>query len=244
VIHKPDGRVASDIVNLALAGTREQVEAAFHAAGWVEADPRSLRSVARVYSAFNRQTGYPTAPTSKLLYESKEPDLVFQKSLDTFAKRHHVRLWRAERDGEEIWLGAATQDIAIAMREASFTHLVHPKIDNERQKIIADLSFAGCMEGFGFVDRPALSKTSPDSAGIVTDGRLVLVPLRACDPAATVVETAEIQKSPHSGPSGLARRMLLEGRYYILRGNVYYMAYDFWAWKRANRATMTAALAE
>ena len=243
-IQKPDGHKANDIINLAIAGTQQQVEAAFQAAGWQPADPRSLKSFSHIYMAFNRQTAYPTAPTSRLLYDKREPDIVFQKSLDTFAKRHHIRLWKVSRDGEEIWLGAATQDIAIAMREGSFTHLIHPKIDNERQKIVADLGFAGCIEGVGFVERPTLARTVPEKKGsIVTDGKVAVVPLQhSCTQAP--LEIAEASKSPHSGASGIARRMILQGRYYVLRSNVYYMAYDFFAWRHANRLLMARALAE
>jgi hypothetical protein len=57
-----------------------------------------------------RQTGYSSAHVSSLLLDGKQPDLVFQKSLDTFAKRHHVRIWKKTKTygGREVWVGAAT----------------------------------------------------------------------------------------------------------------------------------------
>ena len=39
--------------------------------------------------------------------EGRLPDLVFQKSFNTLAKRHHVRLWQVEVPGGTAWVGAA-----------------------------------------------------------------------------------------------------------------------------------------
>ena len=242
-ISKADGRVERDIINIAFAGSRNEIVAAFQSAGWSEADRWSFKTVQRGFMAYNRQMGFATAPISKLYYENSEPDLVFQKSLDTMSKRHHIRIWRREVNGEELWLGAATHDIGVTFREGSFTHKIHPKIDYERGKVIADLAFNGCLDGTGFVERPALKREWSDGVGIVTDGRLAVVPLRdACLPQDEfALRAGLIRKAPRSVPSGLARRLVLEGRNYVLRNNVYFMVYDAWRWHR-NERTRNAAL--
>ena len=245
-IHRADGRIENDILNVAFAGTRTEVIAAFQSAGWSQAARWSLKTVERGFMAYNRQTGFATAPMSKLYYGNSEPDLAFQKSLDTMSKRHHIRLWRADLNGEEIWLGAATHDIGVTFKEGSFTHKIHPKIDYERGKVIADLAFNGCIEGTGFVDRPTLRREWADGLGIVTDGRLAVAPLRSsCSPREEfAVRAGLIKRAPRSGPSGLARRLVLEGRNYVFRNNVYYMAYDAWRWRRNERLRNAALQAE
>jgi hypothetical protein len=49
------------------------------------------------------------------MIDGRQPDLVFQKSLDTFAKRHHVRIWKlaSTYDGREVWVCSSTHDIAV-----------------------------------------------------------------------------------------------------------------------------------
>ena len=245
-LYKSRGRLERDIINVAFAGSRSELIGAFRSVGWTEAAQWSLKIVQRGFMAYNRQMGFAEAPMSKLYYGSSEPDLAFQKSLDTMSKRHHIRLWRTEIDGAEIWLGAATHDIGVTFREGAFTHRIHPKIDYERGKVIADLAFNGCTEGTGYVDRPKVKREWDEGAGIVTDGRLAVVPLRAsCSPRDEfAVRSGSFKKAPRSGASGLARRLVLEGRNYVLRNNVYFMVYDAWCWRRNERTRTAAILAE
>jgi hypothetical protein len=245
-IHKTDGRLEHDIINVAFIGSRQDLIAAFEAAGWHQADHWSMKTVERGFMAYNRQTAYATAPISKLRYQNTDADLVFQKTLDTMSKRHHIRIWRTEIDGEEIWLGAATHDIGVTFREGSFTHKIHPRIDYERGKIVADLAFAGCIDGAAYVDRPSLERTLQEGNGITTDGRLAVVPLRGyCSSRDDFAVSAGIlKKDPRSGPAGLARRLVLEGRNYVLRSNPYFLVYDAWRWRRSEHARTAALLAE
>ena len=99
-VSKTNGRVAGDIIHLAFTGSRELIVDAFGAAGWVQPDSMTKASLRLAYDAYAKQTGYPSAPVSKLLYNGAEPDLVFEKSLNTLSKRHHIRIWRAEFEGQ------------------------------------------------------------------------------------------------------------------------------------------------
>ena len=94
---------------------------AFGLAGWSEAERLSARSFSETYKAYTAQRGYDSAPVSKLLYEEAEPDVVFQKSLNTISKRHHIRLWRYDMGGREIWLGAATHDVGIVFDSSAMS---------------------------------------------------------------------------------------------------------------------------
>jgi hypothetical protein len=237
-VTKPNGRLAGDIIHLAFRGTRQQLVNAFEAAGWVEPDPLTKSSFRLAYDAYTRQTGYPSAPVSKLLYLGAEPDLVFEKSLNTLSKRHHIRIWRAQLNGEEVWLGAGTHDVGIGFesRQMTFTHRIYPRIDFERRKVVNDLQFAGCAGPAGYVERSVSQAGTGEPRVTVTDGRLAVVALRDCEAQREPEpEGAGPLKPPRTWPLRLVRRMMLEGRQYVLRGNAYYWAYRAITWRKANR---------
>jgi hypothetical protein len=174
----------SDLTNLMFIGTQQQIISAFDEAGWIEADNLGLGSALKVAQATVRQTGYSNAPVSLLRLNDKPPDLVFQKSLDTFAKRHHIRIWKMTRQyqGREVWVGAATHDIATMNARAGtkWTHRIDPHIDRERDWVQTDLLFAGTAVAYLDVDRPAAPKKAANATGddIVTDGKMTVVAIK------------------------------------------------------------------
>jgi hypothetical protein len=97
-------KTPSDITNLMFLGSQQQIISAFEESGWIEADNLGLKSAVKVAQATIRQTGYKDAPVSSLYLQGRLPDLVFQKSLDTFAKRHHIRIWKLDKtyQGQEV----------------------------------------------------------------------------------------------------------------------------------------------
>src|SRR5204863_2628898 len=152
----------SDTTNLMFLGSREQLESAFQAAGWSSAERLNAKSKMETFRAMVEARGYKEAPVSVLLLDGRPPDLVFQKQNNTFAKRHHLRIWRrpGSFNGKEIWVCAATHDIGIdfSQRDHTFIHKVDPEIDNERSKVVNDLQFTGKLEALAFVDRPDAPK--------------------------------------------------------------------------------------
>lgn len=214
----PDGTLAADIINTAFRGSETDVALAFIGAGWSTADPLNGRTYMRSYQAFTSMKPYPTAPVSPLRYEGRLPDLVFQKSFNCMAKRHHIRLWRVESPDGPVWVGAATHDVGIIFdwKRMFLTHRIDPAIDRERDRVFADLSFAGCVAGAARVERPALAT---DSAKMATDGALHLIDARACRQP-TAEEVAPLKKV--SFGKAILRRTILESRHYLLRGNAYY----------------------
>lgn len=225
-----DGKPATDLVNLVFKGSAEDLKQAFAAAGWTGAEPLSARSAARTYAAYAGMRAYKTAPVSTMLYEKRPPELVFQKSFNSVAKRHHIRLWSLTVAGETVWLGAATHDTAIAFESSrmSFTHQIDLHIDLERQKVINDLRHAGCVAEASLLPRPKIQDSSlvPDLA--ITDGSAVVALLQDCTAATERLEQLPPQKRLFGAL--IARRLVLEGRHYIMRGNAYY-----WGYKGARR---------
>ncbi|MGQ9634648.1 MAG: LssY C-terminal domain-containing protein [Bryobacteraceae bacterium] len=174
----------SDLTNLMYLGTCEQIEKAFHAAGWSTAAELNAVSGLETVRAVVEQRGYKEAPMSVLLLEGKPPDLVFQKQYNTFAKRHHLRIFqRPEKfQGREVWVCAATHDIGIdfSPENRTFIHRIDPKIDRERAKVVFDLMHAGAVAGVALVARPAAPTSAENATGdrIETDGRMAVLLLR------------------------------------------------------------------
>ncbi len=224
-ITKAHGQETADLINVAFAGSRQELLDAFSASGWYPAEPSNFKSLSRLYLAFNDKSTYSRAPVSKLLYGGKPPDLVFEKSFDTVAKRHHVRIWEAGSfEGKEIWLGAATHDIGIAFngKHFSFSHRVDPRLDHERAKISVDLTFAGCSEPVSYAWN---GRSAEGSGPAMTDGRIAIVFLQPCT-AGAADDDAPAPGLPGTKGSRLVRRLILETRSYILRENVYYWAFQ------------------
>ena len=219
----PDGNPATDIINFAFRGTKAEISQAFIGAGWVTADPLTRRSFVRSYTSYTSFSSYPTAPVSPLRYQGEVADLVFQKSFNTMSKRHHIRLWEVESPDGPLWLGAATHDISLAFdwKRLAITHRIDVSIDRERDKILADLNFAGCISVTESLERPRLATYSQR---LVTDGALQFIAVQPClEPTSHINPTAGKKRTPVF--KGIARQAVLESRHYFLRGNVYYLAY-------------------
>jgi hypothetical protein len=224
-IGRRDTRPVSDIVNLAFLGSREQLTQAFTVAGWAQADASSRKTATQALYAFNAMRAYATAPVSALLYKGTLPELVFEKSLNTITKRHHVRVWYAGVvEGRELWLGAATHDTgpAFNVRSFSFTHKIDPNIDEERDKVTTDLRFAGCVDSEMRVDRPLAASGLPEGR-TQTDGAATVLSMTDCLASDAPVDAA---LKPGNRMSRLARRMILEARNHVERENLYYWTYQ------------------
>lgn len=173
----------SDITNLMLIGTAEQVKQVFAAAGWTT--PAELNGMAKFETlrALAENRGYNEAPVSILLLEGKPPDLVFQKLNNTFAKRHHLRVWLRPStfEGKPVWVVAATHDTGISFSEQNrtFIHKIDSQIDRERAKVVNDLLFTGHVQSVALVDRPEVPQKGRNATGddVETDARIAVLVL-------------------------------------------------------------------
>jgi hypothetical protein len=228
-VHHANGQRAADLINLAFFGSRQALETAFLAAGWFPAAPLTPRTFARTYAAYAAMKPFPTAPVSPLLYEGQLPAIVFQKSLNTLAKRHHIRIW--PHPGQpDIWLGSATHDVGVGLEPArkTITHKIDRHIDRERLKVLTDLQFAGCIESHAPVERPLLASPPSPKARIVTDGALFAVTLRPCSIPDS--HPPVLHRPAHPFAASAFRRVVLETRHYLVRGNPYFLAFRSAHW--------------
>ncbi|MCU1252349.1 MAG: hypothetical protein JWQ49_5378 [Edaphobacter sp.] len=200
-VYTKDNR-PSDLTNLMFIGSKQQLEAAFQEAGWFEADSLSIGSAMKTIGATIRSSGYTQAPVSLLTVNGRPPDLVFQKSLDTFAKRHHIRVWKEPGtwQGRDVWIGAATHDIDIsrARGNTKWGHRIDPHVDREREWIETDLLYAGTATAYARVDRPHAPKTTSNATGdvITTDGQLSILELGTTKPNIINPPTPALQTRP------------------------------------------------
>ena len=224
-VDRRDNRPVGDIVNIAFLGSRQQLENAFATAGWAPADPPTGKKKRQAYYAFNEMRAYANAPVSALFYKGMLPEIVFEKSLNTVVKRHHIRVWYAGVvEGHELWLGAATHDTGgtFNWHYFRFTHKIDPNVDSERDKIVTDLRFAGCADPEMRVDRPAAASNGLDRNSF-TDGAASVLPLTDCQPSAA--DPFVFQK-PGNVVSRLVRRLVLEARNHVERENLYYWTFQ------------------
>jgi ankyrin repeat protein len=183
----------SDPTNLIFLGTREQVITAFGEAGWFEADDLNVKSAVKVAQATVRQSGYGSAPMSTLLLDGRPADLTFQKSLNTFARRHHLRIWKLEQkyNGQQVWVAAATHDIETTKSRGAtkWNHRIDPHVDRERDWVATDILFAVPAVSWADVDRPAAPHKLGNATGdaIVTDGKISVLELAAIEPPTSAV---------------------------------------------------------
>ncbi len=176
------GAHPSDFVNLLFLGSRDELDRAFHAAGWSHAERKSPMSLYRMYHALTRRVGYRRAPMNTLTLNDAPSDSVYQKNLDTVQKRHHVRLWKDPRRAD-VWLGAAAEDIAFRFELTHWTHSTAPNIDHERAKVVNDLAFTGCLEEAVLVSRePQEQVQGPKGERLIlTDAAIAVVRLNDCN---------------------------------------------------------------
>jgi hypothetical protein len=171
----------SDITNLMFLGSEQDLEKAFQTAGWSTAAQLNSKSKLETFRAMAEQRGYQEAPVSTLLLDGRPPDLVFQKQNNTFAARHHLRIWRRPGlfQGKEIWICAATHDIGIdySQENRNFTHKVDTQVDRERAKVVSDLLFTGLVHGLALVERPNAPVKLFNATGdaLETDGNMAVI---------------------------------------------------------------------
>jgi hypothetical protein len=216
----PAGQDA-DVVNLAFIGSREQLENAFQTAGWLSTDALSKRATMRQLSAILLLHNYPRGPMSEQLFQNQPYDFSWQKNLNSLAKRDHLRIWSnsATWRGQPVWFSSSTKDVGLhlSLRRKKIIHRVDPDIDAEREKIVRDLTFAGCVESVHDAPRPATPHSMENSTGDIlhTDGAIAVVQLKDCS-APVFSDTDENAPSSAALPARPATKLARYFRMQVL----------------------------
>ena len=120
---------------------------------------------------------------SVLFLDGQAPAFMFQKGNNTYAARHHLRIFRRQETfaGKPVWVVSSTHDTGIdfSERDRTFIHRIDSNVDNERAKVVSDLLLAGAVRSLALVDRnlpPNLQNATGDA--IQTDGRMAVLLLQ------------------------------------------------------------------
>jgi hypothetical protein len=147
-VRTQDGLLA-DPVNLAVNGSKRQLQQMFTEAGWVEADPITLGSAWRMVVSSLLRKSYPSAPVSPLFLFGVQQSVAFQQEVNGNPHaRHHVRFWKTPHSwwlpgGTKVdWLGAATYDhsVGFSLFTGQITHKIAEDTDQERNYVWRSLN--------------------------------------------------------------------------------------------------------
>jgi len=240
--------VDADLLNIVFVGSQDEVEAAFREAGWHNADPSSRRAWMKNLYALLNNSGYQQQPMMTFFLNGKPQDMNWQKSLNSYGRRDHLRIWQwaptETTDSidsiDSVWISSSTHDTGavLAVKYRGFVHHIAPDIDEERSTVIRDLNFAGCVRSVTYVSRTEMPTATHNATGDVmrTDGSVAVIALQACQPA-----DPQLDSYPESGsykPGNHAfryiRKQILTFRNDIWRANIIYSIYD------AGRMAVTA----
>jgi hypothetical protein len=215
----------SDVTNLVFIGPPAGLQRAFAAAGWLHTDELYAGSTFKTVKTLTGNQTYTQAPMSVLLLDERPPIFTLSKTTNTFASRHHLRVFPTEQryDGQTVLTSSSTQDIGIAFsrKQRTFIHVIDQHIDNERSKVVNDLMFTGCVESLDMVERPWVPHDAYNSTGdrLLTDDEAAVMKISDCDnPRTTPAEPAP----PPSRMERSTRNTSLIIRNSLYRGNLVY----------------------
>jgi hypothetical protein len=143
--------IPGDPIDVGLVGSHEDVVRAMVAAGWVPADPVTLKSSIAIVGSVLLHRPDPKAPVSPLFYDGRVEDLAFEKEIGRSAdRRDHVRFWKVldvGKEGAPVWLGSATYDRGVGLSHytGAVTHHIGPDVDSVRDLLVDDLKAAGMV---------------------------------------------------------------------------------------------------
>jgi len=171
-----------DMVNFALIGSKEQVEAAYKAAGWVQVEEAILNGLLKTLS----HEAYTEMPMSTLYLFGRPQDMSFARAdpLLVAAERHHLRVWQTDKtvDGRPLWVGSSTHDIGFEkdQRNGKVTHKIDPEIDKERDYLLQSFDAAGSYASAAYVtpSNPMIEARTATGGSFHSDGRIVVMNLK------------------------------------------------------------------
>lgn len=182
-VRTQDGLLA-DPVNLAFNANKKQLKQLFTDAGWVMADPITLKSSWRIAVGSVLKKSYPSAPVSPLFLFGIQQSFAFQQEINGNPHaRHHIRFWKTPQSwwlpgGTSVdWVAAATYDhsVGFSLFTGQITHKIAENTDEERDFVWRSLD----PKKVTVTHLPHFMTAYRSRAGggdsISTDGTLVIV---------------------------------------------------------------------
>jgi hypothetical protein len=223
----------ADVVNIVFAGSRDELAQAFAIAGWSQAESIWPHGGRGQIHAFLDKISYARAPMSTQLLDGNKPDMMLERSFDSYEKRDHLRVWALppSHTGEELWASAAVRETGatLSIRHKGFFHHVSPELLEEQHVVVRDLLAADCVASVGSIARPDMDHVFLNATGEIfrTDGTLTVIRLKPCG---TDAEGAGFSDAPHfrpgSKPYRYMRKEILTVRSDLWRANIIYSMFN------------------
>lgn len=175
-----------DMVNFALIGTEQQVQADLDKAGWFPTDANTKVALMNGLLQTLAHKSYMAVPMSTLFLFGRPQDMAYARAnaIEVAATRNHLRLWKTTEtvEGLPFWVGSATHDHGFEtdQRTGGITHHIDPDIDQEREFILASLNDVGAVKAAAYVrpSNPVSSARTATGGNFNSDGRIVVILLR------------------------------------------------------------------
>jgi hypothetical protein len=161
-----------------------------------------------------------------MVLDGNRSDFELEKSLDTFARRHHLRIWLRPQGthGERVWVATATEDVGIkfSTRALNFAHIIDGNVDGERTKVVDDLLYTGCVSEAGLVERNDLPTGLENGTGtkLETDGRVAVLRIGECTEPRVMPGVGVPERT------GLLQRVETSVRNELIRSNFFSLVYN------------------
>ncbi|HEV2388566.1 MAG TPA: LssY C-terminal domain-containing protein [Candidatus Acidoferrales bacterium] len=180
-----DGK-PGDMVNFILVGSREQVQGAMKAAGWVTVDRSVQDAITHALDDVLQHQAYNAMPMSQLFLFGRPQDFGYASGipLEVMQNRDHCRLWEAPwltPEGRSVWVGAGTHDTNFERDPTGkVTHSIDPNVDHERDNIVQSLQGAAQVKNLCYFTpgKPLREGLTATGDKFTSDGRLALIFLK------------------------------------------------------------------
>ena len=187
--HTVDGQGREgDMLNLIFVAKKDDLEATFERAGWVKTE-KSKPAI--FWHLLWQRSHYAKLPMATLYVfgRAQTYSYALPDPTSVVTRRHHLRRWRTdnEMDGDPIWVGAATHDVAIQIQVKKFriVHTIDPQVDAERDFIAGNLAdntrLVTHQEYFPCND-PVFTGQTDTVGTYYSDSRLLLLQLHEVKP--------------------------------------------------------------
>ncbi len=201
-----DGWTVDPINLVILAKNQKEFTWAMHKAGWLDADPSTIRNKLHMIYAMIFNRPYPTAPFGTYFVFGRKQDLGFQIPIGGGSPRHrhHIRFWRlgTAHIGKEhahngfwrnllrgflrketaVWVGAAIYDrgLNIRLRNLQLDHGVQSDTGLERTYVVETLQKANVLKDSIGIKAGEPLRTRHQGLGeiIIADGYIQLCEIK------------------------------------------------------------------
>ena len=169
-----------DMINLIFIAKKDDLPRVFARAGWVKVDKN--RPTLFWHLLWQRKH-YVKLPMNNFFLFGRAQDYGYAlpDPAAILTRRHHLRIWKTDHEinGNPIWVGAATHDVAMGFekRKLWMIHRIDPDVDAERDFIARNLTATHLVTRVEYL-APAVPVFQAKTASGETyhsDGRMILL---------------------------------------------------------------------